>query len=150
MERRLWTREEEIVVFNLYCKIPFNKSSKYHPEVIRIANLIGRTASAVLLIASHIKPWHACSADEKTNPHNGLCLNALHDMAFDKGFMTIDTDYKIHVSSEIKDIFQGKVVEKYFKCYEGNTIVLLEKFIPDKCFLEYHNDMIYEKWKRGK
>lgn len=47
MERRLWTRDEEIVVFNLYCKIPFNKSSKFHPEVIKIANLIGRTPSAV-------------------------------------------------------------------------------------------------------
>ena len=47
MERRLWTREESIVVFNLYCKIPFNKSSKFHPEVIKVANLINRTPSAV-------------------------------------------------------------------------------------------------------
>ena len=47
MERRLWTREEEIIVFNLYCKIPFNKSSKFHPEIIKIANLINRTPSAV-------------------------------------------------------------------------------------------------------
>ena len=47
MERRLWIREETIVVFNLYCKIPFNKSSKFHPEVIKIANLINRTPSAV-------------------------------------------------------------------------------------------------------
>ena len=42
-----WTREEEIIVFNLYCKIPFQKSSKNHPDVIRIANLIGRSPSAV-------------------------------------------------------------------------------------------------------
>lgn len=40
MERRLWTREEEIVVFNLYCKIPFNKSSKLHPEIIKIAKFM--------------------------------------------------------------------------------------------------------------
>lgn len=45
--RTNWTREEEIIVFNLYCKMPFNKSSKTHPEVIRIANLIGRSPSAV-------------------------------------------------------------------------------------------------------
>ena len=47
MEKRLWTREEEIIVFNLYCKIPFKNSSKFHPEVIRIASIIGRTPSAV-------------------------------------------------------------------------------------------------------
>lgn len=42
-----WTRDEEIVVFDLYCKIPFQRSSKTHPDVIRIANIIGRTPSAV-------------------------------------------------------------------------------------------------------
>ena len=40
-------REEEIIVFNLYCKIPFQQSSKNHQDVIRIANLIGRSPSAV-------------------------------------------------------------------------------------------------------
>lgn len=42
-----WTKDKEIIVFNLYCKIPFQKSSKHHPDVIRIANLIGRSPSAV-------------------------------------------------------------------------------------------------------
>ncbi|MBR1736983.1 MAG: HNH endonuclease, partial [Firmicutes bacterium] len=185
MKQNLWTREEEIIVFNLYCKIPFQRSSKNHPDVIKIANIIGRTPSAVnmkignfgsfddtlkkqgivgltnaskldeqiwkefngrwdelafeserliaeregkkiendiiekfdipsgkirevtvkqrvnqnffrsavltsygyaccitginsvsLLIASHIKPWSVSSDKEKTNPCNGLCLNA--------------------------------------------------------------------------
>ena len=44
---RNWTREEEIVVFDLYCKIPFNKSSKNHPDVIRVANIIERSPSSV-------------------------------------------------------------------------------------------------------
>lgn len=47
MAQPSWTRDEEIIVFNLYCKIPFNRSSKNHPEVKRIAQLIGRTPSAV-------------------------------------------------------------------------------------------------------
>jgi len=46
-ERRLWSREETIVAFNLYCKIPFDKVNKFHPEVIKLANLIGRSPSAV-------------------------------------------------------------------------------------------------------
>ncbi len=47
MAVKYWTRNEEIIVFNLYCKIPFQKSSKNHPDVIRIAKLIGRTPSSV-------------------------------------------------------------------------------------------------------
>jgi putative restriction endonuclease len=42
-----WSREETIVAFNLYCKIPFGKISKSNPDVIRLARLIGRTPSAV-------------------------------------------------------------------------------------------------------
>ncbi|QTA93412.1 HNH endonuclease [Desulfonema magnum] len=36
-----------------------------------------------LLIASHIVPW-SVDEDNRLNPSNGLCLNALHDRAFDK------------------------------------------------------------------
>lgn len=68
------------------------------------------------------------------NPHNGLCLNALYDKAFDKGYMTVDTNYKIHISDDIRDIFGGDTVEKYFKCYNGESIILPEKFLLKKKF----------------
>jgi putative restriction endonuclease len=43
-------------------------------------------AMDTLLVASHIKPWkHSDVKTERTNPTNGLCLNALHDKAFDQG-----------------------------------------------------------------
>lgn len=42
-----WTREETIIAFNLYCKIPFKSSSKTHPDVIRYAEMLGRSPSAV-------------------------------------------------------------------------------------------------------
>lgn len=256
MTNRSWTRDEEIIVFNLYCKIPFQSSSKNNPEVIKIANLIGRTPSAVnmkignfgsfdenlasknivglthssrldkeiweefnnnwdelafeserliaefkgedvvqmagneislpvgitkevtvkqrvnqtffrnavlssynsaccitglsnrqILIASHIKPWKDSDEREKTNPSNGLCLNALHDKAFDKGFITIDKNKKLHISNDISDVFDGASVDKFFKEYEGQQIRLPDKFLPDENFLEYHNDMIFENWK---
>ena len=255
MPIKLWTREEEIIVFNLYCKIPFQKSSKNHPDVIRIANLIGRSPSAVnmkignfgsfdetlkkqgivgltnsskldeeiwnefngrwdelafeserliaelqggkieeqsvdniippgmirectikqrvnqiffrkavltsyrfaccitglsnssLLIASHIKPWKLSDETEKTNPCNGLCLNSLHDRAFDQGFITVTPDYKIYISDEISDIYGGSSVNAFFTRYHGLKIAVPEKFAPQKSFLEYHNDAIYESWK---
>ena len=194
-EDQRWTREQTIVAFNLYCKIPFNRVSSSHPEIVKIAKIIGRSPNSVkmkignfgsfdpelkkrgivglinaskldeevwiefnknwedlvfesekiltsfegvdilkkesinednfrfaegvekerlvktrvnqsffrqtvlsannftccitgidmpeLLIASHIMPW-SMAAKNRLNPRNGLCLNALHDKAFDK------------------------------------------------------------------
>ena len=49
-----------------------------------------------LLVASHIKPWKDSDLKvEKTNPMNGLSLNALYDKAFDKGLITITPDYQL-------------------------------------------------------
>lgn len=254
MAQRLWTREEEIIVFNLYCKIPFQRSSKNHPDVIRIANIINRSPSAVnmkignfgsfddslkrqgivgltnaskldaeiwaefnghwdelafeserliaeiqgqsieetsieniplgfdrtttvkqrvnqsffrktvlssygnaccvtglntpsLLIASHIKPWADSNETDKTNPRNGLCLNALHDRAFDKGFITVSPDYILHISSDLTDIYDGRTVEQFFKYYDNKRISLPEKFAPAKEFLQYHGDVIFQNWR---
>ena len=251
MRNDLWTRDEEIIVFNLYCQIPFQASSKNHPDVIRVAKLIGRSPSAVnmkignfgsfdetlrnrgivgltnaskldkkiwlefngnwdkltfeserlivklkgeniedeandfplgyekistvrqrvnqsffrnsviasygnsccitglsntqLLNASHIKPWAESNDSEKTNPCNGLCLNALHDKAFDRGLITVTPNYVIYVSKHIRDIYDGKTVERFFGCYNGIKIRMPEKFAPKKDFLMYHNEKIFER-----
>ena len=42
-----WTREETIIAFNVYCKIPFKDSNKNHPMIIKYANIIGRSPSAL-------------------------------------------------------------------------------------------------------
>lgn len=47
MDRRNWTRNELIVAFNLYCKLPFGKIHYRNPQIIELANAIGRTSSAV-------------------------------------------------------------------------------------------------------
>jgi putative restriction endonuclease len=47
MKRNNWTHEETIVAFNVYCKIPFKKSSKTHPTIIKYAKIIGRSPSAL-------------------------------------------------------------------------------------------------------
>ena len=88
-----------------------------------------------LLIASHIKPWKKSDESEKTNPCNGLCLNALHDKAFDKGFMTINADnYTVIISNRITDIYNGETVSKFFDYYNGKQMILPEKFAPKKYF----------------
>src|SRR5271154_7486311 len=47
MRKRGWTREELIVAFNLYCKIPFGRIHMRNPLIIELAKAIGRTPSAL-------------------------------------------------------------------------------------------------------
>ena len=44
---RLWTRDELIIAFNLYCKIPFGKIDQRNPVVIALANVLGRTPASL-------------------------------------------------------------------------------------------------------
>ncbi len=249
-----WTREQTIVAFNLYCKIPFNRVTSSHPEIIKIAQVIGRSVNSVkmkignfgsfdpelkkrgivglvnaskldgevwnefnnnwddlafesekilasleggdifkrtpiidedfcimegvekerlvkirvnqnffrqtvlsahnstccitgidipeLLVASHIIPWSKSSKD-RLNPRNGLCLNALHDKAFDRGLMTITADFKIKISSKIL-LKPSAPVEKWIASFEGKSIITPERFVPTIEFIKYHNKNIFQ------
>jgi putative restriction endonuclease len=45
--QKLWNIEELILAVNLYCKLPFGRLHRLNPEVIHLANLIGRTPSSI-------------------------------------------------------------------------------------------------------
>jgi putative restriction endonuclease len=96
-----------------------------------------------LLCASHIVPW-SIDIPNRTNPRNGLCLNALHDRAFDRGFITITPDFKVRVSNAIsrnKDGWQGRFLFQY----ENVDTSVPKHFQPDPSFLEYHRENIFRK-----
>lgn len=38
-----------LLAFNLYCKIPFSKTTSTNPAIIELSRLIGRSASAVAM-----------------------------------------------------------------------------------------------------
>lgn len=44
-----WNRDELIVAFNLYCRIPFGRIHKTNPDIIDLAKSIGRTPSATAM-----------------------------------------------------------------------------------------------------
>jgi putative restriction endonuclease len=93
-----------------------------------------------LLVASHIVPW---SKDEsnRLNPMNGLCLNALHDRAFDAGLITISAnDYTVLISHKLKSKNPVEAILQNFIRYDGIPINLPDKFLPDKEFLKLHNE----------
>ena len=256
-KRNNWTREETILVLDLYCKIPFSKISKTNEKIIDLARLINRSPSAVglkmanlarfdgelrsrnisgmahgskldeeiwnefcnnweelsyqaqkiladkkqttveemlnyddiekippgeyresmvktrvgqyffrasvlsaysnkccitglivpaLLVSSHIKPWRDSDIQtERTNPSNGLCLNALHDKAFDRGLITIDHDYKIIVSNKLKNADMDSETKEWIQHYDGSMILLPDRFLPGRKFIEYHNDVVFKR-----
>jgi putative restriction endonuclease len=43
----LWTRQELILAFDLYCRIPFKKTKANNPDVIELAKLLGRSPASV-------------------------------------------------------------------------------------------------------
>ena len=93
-----------------------------------------------LLVASHIVPWKK-NLTEALNPRNGLCLNQIHDKAFDIGLITITTDFRIKLSDYIVKRKKDQNIQKFFIAYENQLITKPERFHPSIEFLEFHNKM---------
>lgn len=89
------------------------------------------------LIAGHIRPW---SIDEKNrlNPRNGIAINALHDKAFEVGYITITPDYKVKVSPLMLKNKNQHTLD-FFGKFDNQPIILPSRFLPDVEFLKYHN-----------
>lgn len=49
-----WSKEETIIAFNVYCKIPFKDCNKSHPIIIKYAKLLNRSPSALNMKVGNI------------------------------------------------------------------------------------------------
>lgn len=98
--------------------------------------------SRELLVASHIIPW-SVDKQNRLNPRNGLCLNALYDRAFDRGLITITTDYVVKVSKRLDK--NNPTYEGWFDRYDGQEISVPRNFPPDQSLLEYHRANIFKE-----
>ncbi|MGV8964212.1 MAG: HNH endonuclease, partial [Candidatus Saccharimonadaceae bacterium] len=80
-----------------------------------------------LLVVCHIIP---CKKDvtNRLNPSNGLCLNSIHDKAFDRGYKTITTDFKIKTSDYFKECSNESALFDFFTKYENQSIILPDRF----------------------
>lgn len=87
-----------------------------------------------LLVASHIVPWSQ-DAKNRLNPMNGLCLNALHDRAFDAGLISLDDDYRVMVSKRVRHDLLG--------AYDRKPIRLPGRFLPDRRFIAFHRVQVF-------
>ena len=49
MANNNWTKEEHILAFNLYCKIPFTKINANYAQVKELALILGRSNNSVAM-----------------------------------------------------------------------------------------------------
>jgi putative restriction endonuclease len=95
-----------------------------------------------MLIASHIVPWSK-DVKNRTNPRNGLCLNALHDRAFDCGLLTVTPDLKVMISPKAKRKSSDVGNQELLLRYDGTPVRPPEHFVPESRFLKFHNEEIF-------
>lgn len=89
-----------------------------------------------LLVASHILKWSE-NKSNRLNPENGICLCSIHDKAYELGYLGIQSDYKIALSTQLLQIKEVSTYEALFKRHENRSIILPDKFYPNKDFLDF-------------
>lgn len=96
-----------------------------------------------LLIASHIVPWSKATAEEKTDPDNGLLLAVNWDAVFDKGFICFDEQGKVKFSDELDEASASQLGV-------DNNVRLRENLLtPNRlAYLKRHREEIFERWKK--
>jgi putative restriction endonuclease len=101
-----------------------------------------------LLVASHIIPW-AEDTHNRLNPRNGLCLNALHDRAFDCGLMWIEKDFTVKMSLKLKAKDKGSsATTDWLLSFNGKRLILPDNFKPDAKLLKKHATKCLNAMKR--
>lgn len=100
-----------------------------------------------LLLASHIIPWADKShKKDRLNPCNGICLSALYDKAFDEGFITfLPSDYTVCLSSALREHETQEYFNQHFGNIIGKKLMLPTDFLPNREFLEYHYECIFQR-----
>ena len=88
-----------------------------------------------LLVASHIKPWNACTNKERLDRNNGILLSALYDKLFDRGLISFNNDGTVRTSELLS-------AEDRVKC--GLNPPFSIEISPDSMnYLEYHQNYIF-------
>lgn len=96
-----------------------------------------------LLEACHISGW-ADDINNRTNPKNGLCMNALFHRAYDNYLIGVTPDYEIVVSERMLAGTKNEEFQHYLQSIQGKLIILPEKFSPDRNLLETHYKLYKE------
>lgn len=91
--------------------------------------------------ASHIIPWSE-RKETRLDPRNGLCLSGTYDKAFDQHLISVDEDFRVILSTEIREYFTTDIAKRYFQQIEGQKIRLPKHFPPKQDYLAKHRSNI--------
>ena len=97
-----------------------------------------------LLVASHIVPWSE-KIESRLDPSNGLCLSVLYDKLFDKGYFTLDNDYKVVVTYRISEL-SSKTKNSLLEI-QGKSISSTRNSQISQLCLEFHRQKIFESFE---
>ena len=89
-----------------------------------------------LLVCSHIVPW-GVDVKNRLNPENAICLCALHDRLFDRGYFTLDNDYSIMIADKCDSYIKFNLIRFTFKEPNVNS--------PHHKLLLFHKNKIFNK-----
>ena len=149
-----WTREETIVAFNVYCKIQFKSSSKNNPIIIKYANILGRSPSALNMKVGN---FGRLDPELKKQGIVGLTHGSkLEEEVWDEfngNWEKLAYESELLISKfaqkpieEISQIETGDIKEgDFFFKYKNQKIILPDKFLPIREFLDYHYQNIFRK-----
>jgi putative restriction endonuclease len=62
MARNNWNRDETLVAFNIYCRTPFGRLHGRNPEIIEVANHLGRTPNALAMKCCNLAAFDSALA----------------------------------------------------------------------------------------
>lgn len=100
---------------------------------------ISGLAEPRLLIASHIVSW-VLAPDKRLSPHNGLCLSALYDRAFDRHLLTLNDHLEVRLSPKLRKIAETTRLSIGLLEVEGQAITPPIRFGIDMDLLKQHHD----------
>lgn len=106
-----WTRDEMILVLNLYLKIPFGKMHKGNPNVIKMARLIGRTPDAV---AYRLVNYASYDPQLKQRQISGMSHGGKKCEEYWNEFVD-DREKLLYESERILAQYEGTSIEKKYK-----------------------------------
>lgn len=103
-------------------------------------------AEPQLLEAAHIMSW-ASDDENRTNPSNGLCMNALMHRAYDRMLISVTPDYTICISDHLlEDESKNERQADFFHKVNGQRIIKPNRFLPNPDFLALH----YEAYQKAR
>ncbi|HNH47167.1 MAG TPA: HNH endonuclease [Myxococcota bacterium] len=91
-----------------------------------------------MLVASHIVPW---SEEEslRLNPRNGLLLSAIHDRAFEHGYLAISDENRVMVATSVRTSANAFLRQAVGSFHEA-PLRMPERFPPDPVLLRRHRE----------